>query len=192
MSLENNPDSNSEQNQPVTIELDWKTARILENIQQAVDRIQLAVGDDWTGGSGASAGTAIDTDALSASIGRAVSDALQVAMADFRLSVSTAIRDSLSDLATPSMETPAIAPTDSTSDTIEAPRPLVTDTEKIRLGLKQTSRDIRWNHTVLTSETPPTEAMLDKAGAQGYELVHIIYDGTNDEWVTYMKKLVIT
>jgi hypothetical protein len=53
------------------------------------------------------------------------------------------------------------------------------------------TKNRKWNHTVWNTPEPPSEAMLDKAGLKGYELVSVIYDSGKQEWVTILKKLVM-
>ena len=48
----------------------------------------------------------------------------------------------------------------------------------------------QWQHEVLVTENPPSQAQLQDMGSQGYEVVAIIYSEQAGEWLTYLKRQV--
>ncbi len=46
----------------------------------------------------------------------------------------------------------------------------------------------QWQHKVLATGSPPSQAQLQDMGSQGYEVIAIIYSEQVGQWLTYLKK----
>lgn len=161
------------QTKPVEVEFEWKTARTLENISQAVTRIQTSVGDSWTGSSGTDG---IDAEALASAISTAVAAAVKDAVADLQLSAASPA---------PAPDTPAgsSAPVQVNVDAAALEQALVN-------ALKTAAESRRWNHSVVRTPNPPDETLLDRGGVRGFELINVIHDPETKQWTSYFKKLI--
>jgi hypothetical protein len=187
MTQDTPPNDKSSTTNEVTLE--WHLAQAIRNIESAVTDIQTSVKGAWSGQSGAT----LDSAELGATIKTALTDALINAQAQMNLDKAV------------SPETKQLPPTIKADDIAEAVKrslteytahtmPVISHVEiekAVRRALLTITKNRKWNHAVWNTPEPPSEAMLDKAGLQGYELVSVIYDSGKQEWVTILKKLVM-